>query len=95
MQRETGTGAKVENTVITARRIRLHVYTVRLELVCSAIGIVEHRIVEVPVELQQGVRNGHGDVLFVHLHELALIVVCHLDGGIEVLGGCDRTCQQG
>ena len=88
-------GTQEEPAVVADGGVRLHLDTVRRELVGALVRVVEHGVVEVPVELQQGVRDGHLDVLFLNLHGLSLVVVGDLDRRVEVLGAERRAGQQG
>ena len=94
MQGIPGTGTEIEPAVVAYRGLRLHFYPVRTELVGTLVRVVEHRIIEIPVELQEGVRDRHPDFLLLHFHQFALVVIGHLDRRIEVLGGCSRTGKQ-
>ena len=88
-------GTQEEPAVVADGGVRFHLDTVRRELVGALVRVVEHGVVEVPVELQQGVRDGHLYFLFLNLHGLSLVVVRDLDRRVEVLGAQRRAGQQG
>ena len=86
MHRIAGTGTQVELVAREIVCLRLHVHQVRREVVASLVGILEHGIVEVQVETQERVRDGH---LYCRLRhaETAFVLVGDFHGGVDLRCG--------
>ena len=92
---ETGTRLQIKR--LTRRRPlnRLHVSNIRLELICAFVRIFEHRIIEIQIEPEHRIRHSHLDGRFMHLYELALVSLVHLNGRIEILSDRHRRDRHG
>ena len=74
---------------------RLQFHSVRFELICSLVWIFKYGIVEIQIESQDGIRNGHLHERLLDLHLLSLIITVHFHLRIKILGRSGHgTCRK-
>ena len=92
MERVAETRIQLECLRLSISERRLHLYAVRAELVCAAIGSVEHGIVECHIESPHRIRNGHLDFALLCSFRSSLVLVGHDNRRIIVLSR-GRQCK--